>query len=112
MVDEAQVEILPEEQSGAWRDALRILAQRTRQAALRHKWLADLLGGRPTRGPNGLAVTEATLAAFDGLADVDTVMRAVETVSAYFIGARSRTCGPSTPRACPSTTGSAPTAHM
>ena len=38
-------------------------------------------------GPNGLAVTEATLAALDGLGDIDTVMRAVETVSAYFTGA-------------------------
>lgn len=86
MVDEVQAEILPEEQPGDWREALRVLAHRTRQAALRHEWLADLLGGRPALGPNGLAVSEATLAAFDGLADIDTVMRAVETVSAYFIG--------------------------
>ncbi|MGW8763566.1 TetR/AcrR family transcriptional regulator [Streptomyces sp. NPDC055815] len=87
MVDEVQGEILPEERSGDWREALSVLAHRTRQAALRHEWLADLLGGRPSLGPNGLAVTEATLAALDGLADVDTVMRAVETVSAYSIGA-------------------------
>ncbi len=87
MVDEVHAEIRPEEQPGDWREALRALARRTRQAALRHEWLADLLGGRPALGPNGLVVTETTLAAFDGLADVDTVMRAVETVSAYFIGA-------------------------
>ncbi|MEU3372926.1 TetR/AcrR family transcriptional regulator [Streptomyces sp. NPDC006711] len=90
MVDEVQAEILPAEQPGQpgdWREALRALAQGTRQCALRHEWLADLLGGRPALGPNGLAVTEATLAALDGLTDVDTVMRAVETVSAYFIGA-------------------------
>ncbi|MEU5516136.1 TetR/AcrR family transcriptional regulator [Streptomyces griseoaurantiacus] len=87
MVDEVQAEILPEEQPGDWREALRILAQRTRQAALRHTWLADLLGGRPAMGPNSLAVAEATLSAFDSLADVDTAMRAVETVSSYFIGA-------------------------
>lgn len=87
MVDEVYAEILPEEQPGDWREALRILARGTRQAALRHQWLADLLGGRPALGPNGLAVAEATLAAFDGLADIDTVMRAVETVSAYFTGA-------------------------
>ncbi|WP_333743860.1 TetR/AcrR family transcriptional regulator [Streptomyces ardesiacus] len=87
MVDEVQAEILPEEQPGDWREALSVLAHRTRQTALRHEWLADLLGGRPTLGPNGLAVTEATLAALDGLADIDTVMRAVETVSAYFTGA-------------------------
>lgn len=87
MVDEVQGEILPEEHPGDWREALRALAHRTRQAALRHEWLADLLGGRPSLGPNGLALTEATLTSLDGLADVDTVMRAVETVSAYWTGA-------------------------
>ena len=87
MVDEVQAEILPETQPGDWRETLRVLAHRTRRAVLRHEWLADLLGGRPTLGPNGLAVTEARLAALDGLADVDTVMRAAETVSAYTTGA-------------------------
>ena len=87
MVDEVHAEILPPEPPGDWREALRVLARRTRQAALRHEWLADLLGGRPSLGPNGLAVTEAKLAALDGLADVDTIARAVETVSAYVLGA-------------------------
>ncbi|KKJ97458.1 TetR/AcrR family transcriptional regulator [Micromonospora sp. HK10] len=87
MLDEVQAEILPEEQPADWREALSVLAHRTRQAALRHHWLADLLGGRPSLGPHGLAVTEATLAALDGLADIDTVLRAVETVAAYFTGA-------------------------
>ncbi|MFF7445522.1 MULTISPECIES: TetR/AcrR family transcriptional regulator C-terminal domain-containing protein [unclassified Streptomyces] len=87
MVDAVQAEIVPEEQPADWRDALRELAHRTRAAALRHPWLADLLGGRPALGPNGLAVAEATLSALDGLADIDTVMRAVETVSAYVTGA-------------------------
>ncbi|MGW2773580.1 TetR/AcrR family transcriptional regulator [Streptomyces olivaceoviridis] len=87
MVDEVYAEILPEERPGDWREALRVLAHRTRQAALRHEWLADLLGRRPALGPNGLAVTEATLAALDGLTDIDTVLRAVEIVSAYFTGA-------------------------
>ncbi|GAA2191912.1 TetR/AcrR family transcriptional regulator C-terminal domain-containing protein [Micromonospora lupini] len=87
MVDEVHAEILPGEQPGDWREALRVLAHRTRQAALRHVWLADLLGGRPTLGPNGMAVTEAKLAALDGLADIDTTLRAAETVSSYLIGA-------------------------
>lgn len=87
MVDEVHAEILPAEQPGDWREALRTLAHRTRQAALRHEWLADLLGGRPTLGPNGMAVTEAKLAALDGFADIDTVLRAVETVSSYLTGA-------------------------
>ncbi|WP_433549653.1 TetR/AcrR family transcriptional regulator [Micromonospora zamorensis] len=87
MVDEVHAEILPGEQPGDWREALRVLAHRTRQAALRHEWLADLLGGRPTLGPNGMAVTEAKLAALDGFADIDTVLRAAETVSSYLTGA-------------------------
>ncbi|CAL9434026.1 TetR/AcrR family transcriptional regulator [Streptomyces sp. enrichment culture] len=87
MVDEVQAEILPAERPADWREGLRVLAHRTRQAALRHEWLADLLGARPGLGPNGLAVTEATLAALDGLTDVDTVLRAVETVGAYVTGA-------------------------
>ncbi|GAA1976194.1 TetR/AcrR family transcriptional regulator [Kitasatospora viridis] len=90
MLDEVHAEILPAERPGEpgdWREALRTLAHRTRAAALRHEWLADLLGGRPTLGPNALAVTEARLAALDGLADIDTAMRAVETVGAYCTGA-------------------------
>ena len=87
MVDEVYAEILPEEQPRDWREALGSHAHRTRRAALRHEWLADLLGGRPSLGPNALAVGEATLSALDGLADIDTVMRAVETVSAYSTGA-------------------------
>lgn len=115
MVDEVYAEILPEQQPGDWREVLRILAHRTRQAALRHEWLADLLGGRPALGPNALAVTEATLAPFDGLADLETVMRAVRRsapTSPARSGARSRTCGLSAPRACPSATGSAPPDRM
>ncbi|MBP5872665.1 MULTISPECIES: TetR/AcrR family transcriptional regulator [Streptomyces] len=87
MVDEVQAEILPESRPRDWREALSTLAHRTRETALRHEWLADLLGGRPALGPNGLAVTETTLAALDGHTDIDTVMRAVETVSAYATGA-------------------------
>lgn len=87
MVDKVSAEILPGEHPGGWRETLRTLACRTRQAALRHEWLADLLGSRPALGPNALAVTEATLAALDGLADTGTVTRAAETISAYSTGA-------------------------
>ncbi|MFF0739219.1 TetR/AcrR family transcriptional regulator [Streptomyces sp. NPDC004111] len=87
MVDEVQAEILPAGAPGDWREALGALARGTRRTALRHEWLADLLGGRPALGPNGLAVAEATLAALDGATDIDTAMRAMETVGAYFTGA-------------------------
>jgi AcrR family transcriptional regulator len=87
MVDHVHAEILPTGPPAGWRDALRGRAHRTRQAVLRHEWLADLLGGRPSLGPNALAVTESTLAALDGLAPLDTALRAVATVSAYVTGA-------------------------
>ncbi|TDE56042.1 TetR family transcriptional regulator [Nonomuraea mesophila] len=87
MVDEVHAEILPEKPPGDWREALRNHAHRTRRAALRHEWLADLLGGRPALGPNALAVSEARLAAFEGVADLDTVRCAVDIVGAYLTGA-------------------------
>lgn len=87
MIDEVHAEMLPDQPPGDWRQTLHTLAHRTRQAALRHEWLADLLGGRPTLGPNGLAVTEAKLAALDGHTDTDTALRAAETISAYVTGA-------------------------
>ncbi|MFC4587222.1 TetR/AcrR family transcriptional regulator [Sphaerisporangium corydalis] len=73
-----------------WRAALRTLAHRTRQAARRHEWFADLLGGRPHVGPNALAYLEASMAALDdapGFGHIDTVMQAVSTVNAYVVGA-------------------------
>ncbi|MBT2233935.1 TetR/AcrR family transcriptional regulator C-terminal domain-containing protein [Nonomuraea sp. NEAU-A123] len=91
MVDAVYAEITPPEPTGEdWRTALRSLAHRTRQAALRHEWLADLLGGRPHIGPNALAHLEATMSALDaapGFNDIDTVMRAAGTVHAYTLGA-------------------------
>ncbi len=76
--------------SGGWRRDLRSHAHRTRAAALRHEWFADLLGGRPHLGPNAFANFEAALVAlrrdpgFDG---IDTVLAAVEAVDAYLVGA-------------------------
>ncbi|WP_129843087.1 TetR/AcrR family transcriptional regulator [Streptomyces sp. RFCAC02] len=87
MVDEVNAEMLPDGEKGDWRAALRGHAHRTRRAALRHEWLADLLGGRPALGPNALAVREAALAPVAAVTDLDTAMRAVETVGAYAIGA-------------------------
>lgn len=78
-----------------WRATLRTLAHRTAQAARRHEWFADLLGGRPHIGPNALAYMEASFAALDsapGFAGIDAVMQAVSAVNAYVIGAvRSQT---------------------
>ncbi|GAB1512066.1 TetR/AcrR family transcriptional regulator [Actinophytocola sp. KF-1] len=84
MVDAVYAEIRPA--GDGWRAVLRSLAETTRQAAHRHEWLADLLGGRPQLGPNTLAGGEAVLSAMDGV-DLDTVVPAVAAVNAYVIGA-------------------------
>ncbi|MFG6196923.1 TetR/AcrR family transcriptional regulator [Nonomuraea sp. JJY05] len=87
MVDEVYGEIVPSEPAGDdWRSALRDLARRTRQAALRHEWFADLLGGRPHLGPNALAYLETSLGAL-GDVPVTTVLRVVGIVNAYVMGA-------------------------
>ncbi|MEV4575480.1 TetR/AcrR family transcriptional regulator [Nonomuraea jabiensis] len=87
MVDEVYGEIVPSEPAGGdWRAALRDLARRLRQAALRHEWFADLLGGRPQLGPNALAYLETSLTALKHV-PVTTMLRVVSTVNAYVMGA-------------------------
>jgi AcrR family transcriptional regulator len=73
-----------------WREALRSIAQRTRQTALAHLWFIELLGGRPHQGPGALAYLEASLAALNsapGLEDRDAVLLASKIFHAYVIGA-------------------------
>jgi AcrR family transcriptional regulator len=83
MLDAVQAEIRP---TGAnWREVLRSLAESTRQAVLRHEWLADLHGGRPSLGPNALARRESVIAALAGV-DRDLVFPVIGAVDAYAIG--------------------------
>jgi len=73
-----------------WRDALRTIARRTRQATQEHRWFIDLLGGRPHLGPNALAYLEAAHAVLSdasGFGDIDIVEQALRIVNAYMIGA-------------------------
>lgn len=84
MVDAVYAEIRPA--GDDWREALSSLAESTRQAAHRHEWFADLVGGRPSLGPYALARGEAVLAAM-GAVDVDSAMPVVEAVDSYVIGA-------------------------
>jgi AcrR family transcriptional regulator len=75
---------------GDWREALRSIARRTRQAAEKHKWFVDLLGGRPHQGPSALSYLETSLAALSGtpgFENIDAVLLAVRAVNAYVIGA-------------------------
>jgi len=84
MLNAVHAEIQP---TGAdWREVLRSVAEATRQAAQRHEWLADLIGGRPQLGPNTLATGNAVLAAMAGV-DLDVVVPAVAAVNAYVAGA-------------------------
>jgi AcrR family transcriptional regulator len=87
MVDAVYAEITPPEPGVDWREALRSLANQTRQVTRRHEWFADLVGGRPSLGPHALARLEATLAALAGGSDVDTLRQAADTFDAYLVGA-------------------------
>jgi AcrR family transcriptional regulator len=90
MVDVVYGEMVPASSpAGNWRDVIRAIAYDTRQAAQKHEWFVDLLGGRPHQGPNALLHLEASLAAFandPGFGDIDLVLQAVKTVNAYVIG--------------------------
>ena len=96
MVDAVYGEMLPPqppEPPADWRAAVRAIALRTRDAARRHEWFADLLGGRPHLGPRALAYQETVLAAlaaapgFEHIEHIDTVARAAATLNAYLVGA-------------------------
>ena len=84
MLDAVYAETRPT--GDGWREVLRSHAEATRQAAHRHEWLADLIGGRPQLGPNTLAAGDTLLAALSGV-ELDTVVPAIAAVKAYVVGA-------------------------
>jgi AcrR family transcriptional regulator len=86
MVDEVYGEITPPSPSADWRTGLRHVAHGIRDAAKRHEWLIDLLGGRPHQGPNVLAHMESSLATVP-LENIDEVIGVIGTVMAYVHGA-------------------------
>jgi len=88
MVDAVYGE-LPAPTGPTWADVLWSIANGIRDAALRHEWFADLLGGRPHFGPATLAHTESSLAALRtaGIDDLDTMMGVLEALDLYLIGA-------------------------
>jgi AcrR family transcriptional regulator len=91
MVDAVYAEMAIEEPlSGDWRSAFRLLAQRMRQAAEKHGWFAELLGGRPHQGPSALHVLESWFASagtIPGVRNAGAILQATKTISAYVIGA-------------------------
>jgi AcrR family transcriptional regulator len=90
MVDAVYAEMLAGSHAATpWRDDVAAIAQAMRQAALRHPWFAELLGGRPHQGPNALTCLEAMLAALSkaDLAGIDAVFQAAKVINAYLLGA-------------------------
>ena len=88
MVDYAEGEDGPPPPlQGDWRADLSTLAHRMRDVIHHHPWMASLAAGRPTFGPNSLALAEHGLAAVDGLGlTIDEMLVAVEILRAFVRG--------------------------
>jgi AcrR family transcriptional regulator len=88
MQDALMAEVTVPEASGDWQADVRQLARNVRGMLLRHRWVMDFVGGRPPLGPNTMLHLEGTLGMLDGLGlDLNTVMRILETVQTYVMGA-------------------------
>lgn len=93
MVDQVSAELEPAEEVAGegvtgWRETLRAYALSTRETMLRHPWLAQLPAPLFALTPRRLAAAERQLVSLDGLGlDVDTMMAAFRTVSAFVQGA-------------------------
>jgi AcrR family transcriptional regulator len=88
MADATSAElIVPGEILGDWREALRAIAHRTRDAFLRHPWLIDTAGTRPLVTRNALRHVEQSIAIVVGLdVDRDTAVAMVMATDDYTIG--------------------------
>ncbi|MYT74285.1 MULTISPECIES: TetR/AcrR family transcriptional regulator [unclassified Streptomyces] len=86
MVDFVYAELELPDGKDDWRTSLRSVALRIREVLLRHSWVTRATWCAPT--PNQLAVTEAGLAALDGLGlDADDTMAVYNTLMSYVHGA-------------------------
>jgi AcrR family transcriptional regulator len=88
MGDAISAELLvPGEILGDWREALRAIAHRTRDAFLRHPWLIDTAGSRPLVTPNQLRHIEQSVAVVADLdVDRETAIAMVMATDDYTIG--------------------------
>jgi AcrR family transcriptional regulator len=79
--------VVPGELPSDWRDALRAISERTRDAFLRHEWLADNLGNRPIASANWLRHIEQSAAAVEAFTgDPELGFRLVAAADDYAIG--------------------------
>jgi AcrR family transcriptional regulator len=88
MADATSAElIVPGEVLGDWREALRAIAHRTRDAFMRHPWLIDTAGTRPLVTPNALRHVEQSVAVVVSLdVDRETAVAMVMATDDYTIG--------------------------
>jgi AcrR family transcriptional regulator len=88
MADTISGELLvPGEILGDWREALRAIAHRTRDAFLKHPWLIDTAGSRPLITPNQLRHVEQSVAVVADLdVDRETAIAMVMATDDYAIG--------------------------
>ena len=79
--------LLAGEVPSGWRDALSEIARHTRDAFLRHPWVADAFGRRRYLTPNMLRHVEQTSAAVEGLdAPSETAWTVVGALDDYALG--------------------------
>ncbi|MFI6131981.1 TetR/AcrR family transcriptional regulator [Micromonospora sp. NPDC051141] len=93
MVDAVYADIAEADRHDGWRDTVLAVMHRTREAALAHEWLVDLLGARPHLGPHALAVGETTAAALSrapAVRGIDDLQRALGALNAFVVGALRR----------------------
>ncbi|TDD67442.1 TetR/AcrR family transcriptional regulator [Actinomadura darangshiensis] len=88
MVDEVAEEVLVKgELPDGWREAMVEIANKERQASVRHPWTLALASRTPRVGPNGLRHLEQSLAAAARLTDDPEGMLAiVKTIDNYMLG--------------------------
>lgn len=70
----------PSAEPGGWRAALTFIAHRNWDVFLRHRWLLQVLTGRPVLGPNVTRKYEAELRPLDGIGLSDIEMDSVLTL--------------------------------
>jgi AcrR family transcriptional regulator len=87
MVDQVCAEMIVADPPADWREALRTIAVRCRQALLRHPWWVELVGQHVLLGPNGTRHREQTLAAVSGVRlDPPTKLAMIVAVETYVVG--------------------------
>jgi AcrR family transcriptional regulator len=94
MADQVAGELIIEgELPTDWREAITLIAQREREAGLRHLWIVDMAQHRshPVVGPNLLRHLDQSMAAVAGLKlDIEDALRVVAAVDDYMLGYVSR----------------------